>query len=124
MIGGDGEIDIEQFGRLTDLEIDDTYRLLADERTRITIRTLAARDDTIALDDLTEVVRTATDSHSGAQETRLSLAHVVLPKLEAYGVTRYEDEGSRTTVDPLGSEGVLSEDGETETETDAVLGGS
>ena len=89
-------IDVDRFVRSTGITYDETYHLLANEHTRAAIHVLSEDTET-TLDRLARTVaRRVTD---GIDAVRLSLVHVVLPKLESYGLLTYDRRESRVTVE-------------------------
>ncbi|MFC6769773.1 DUF7344 domain-containing protein [Natrinema soli] len=83
-------VDVERFVRLTDVELDEAYALLANPRTRLILHMLSTCESPLPVDRLTDAVVGRDDADERA--VRVSLVHVVLPKLEARDVLEYDRE--------------------------------
>ncbi|QCS41411.1 hypothetical protein [Natrinema versiforme] len=90
-------IDVERFVRLTDVPLDEAYALLANPRTRLTLHVLSACEPPLSVDRLTDAVAGRDDADERA--VRLSLNHVVLPKLEAHDVLEYDCDADTVRLD-------------------------
>ncbi|MGQ3411243.1 DUF7344 domain-containing protein [Natrinema sp. LN54] len=90
-------IDVERFVRLTDVPLDEAYALLANPRTRLTLHVLSACEPPLSVDRLTDAVAGRDDADERA--VRLSLNHVVLPKLEAHDVLEYDCNSDTVRLD-------------------------
>ena len=85
----DAAVDVERFARLTELPVTTAASLLETARTRIAIHALSRSDRELPLEAVTAAVA-AIDAERTRSEIRVSLVHATLPKLEDYGVLRYE----------------------------------
>ncbi|QSX00223.1 DUF7344 domain-containing protein [Haloterrigena alkaliphila] len=85
----DNAVDVERFARLTDLPVPTAASLLETVRTRIAIHALSRSDRELPLEELAAAVA-AVDAERTRSEISVSLVHATLPKLEDYGVLRYE----------------------------------
>ncbi|WP_440770734.1 DUF7344 domain-containing protein [Natronorubrum sp. DTA28] len=82
-------VDVDRFTRVAEVSTETAYALLASTRTRIVLHVLSASGPRPSLERLaTAVARLDPDGSPTA--ARISLVHVVLPKLEANGVLEYE----------------------------------
>ncbi|GAB3020048.1 DUF7344 domain-containing protein [Natronobiforma cellulositropha] len=96
MVSGPTPIDVDRFVRSTGIPYDETYRLLADERTRATIQALGVDADA-TLEHLAD--RVSRQTGEGLETTRLTLVHIVLPKLESHGLLTYDRTERRVSAD-------------------------
>ncbi|PGF16639.1 hypothetical protein CP556_11265 [Natrinema sp. CBA1119] len=83
-------VDVERFVRLTNVPLDEAYALLANPRTRLTLHVLSTCEPPLPVDRLTDAVAGRDDADERA--VRVSLSHVVLPKLEARDILEYDRE--------------------------------
>ncbi|ELY67939.1 DUF7344 domain-containing protein [Natrinema versiforme] len=90
-------IDVERFVQFTDVPLDEAYALLANPRTRLTLHVLSACEPPLSLGGLTNAVACRDDADEHA--VRVSLSHVVLPKLESHDVLEYDCEGDTVRLD-------------------------
>lgn len=91
-------VDVDRFTRLTDLPAETAYGLLASTRTRITLHVLSTTEPRVSLERLATAVARL-DPETTRSSARISLVHVVLPKLEAHGVIEYELRSGVVHVD-------------------------
>ncbi|WP_276254541.1 DUF7344 domain-containing protein [Halomontanus rarus] len=95
-------IGVEQFVRLTGISADETYRLLANECTRATIRVLIESERTLSLDRIAEAVaerKLANRPDETVRRIRIALVHSTLPQLEAHGLVTYDRDRKRVRVE-------------------------
>ncbi|WP_254525169.1 DUF7344 domain-containing protein [Natrinema caseinilyticum] len=90
-------VDVEQFVRLTDVPPDEAYELLANSRTRLTLHVLSTCAPPFSVDRLTDIVSSRDDADEYA--VHVSLAHAVLPKLEAHGLLEYDADAGLIYLD-------------------------
>lgn len=83
-------VDVERFVRLTSVPLDEAYTLLSNPRTRLTLHVLSTCEPPLPVDRLTDAVTGRDDADE--RTVRVSLMHVVLPKLEARDVLEYDRE--------------------------------
>lgn len=82
-------VDVDRFTRLTGVSIETAYSLLASSRLRIGLHVLSTAGPEPSLERLAAAVARL-DSEQSPSSARISLVHVVLPKLEAHGILEYE----------------------------------
>ncbi|SER18296.1 DUF7344 domain-containing protein [Natrinema salaciae] len=90
-------VDVERFVRLTDVPLDEAYALLANPRTRLTLHVLSTCEPPLSVDSLTDAVAGRDDADE--RDIRVSLAHVVLPKLETHDVLDYDRDADTVRLD-------------------------
>ncbi len=83
-------VDVERFVRLTNVPLDEAYTLLSNPRTRLTLHVLSTCEPPLPVDRLTDAVTGRDDADE--RTVRVSLMHVILPKLEARDVLEYDHE--------------------------------
>ncbi|MCU4742946.1 hypothetical protein OB955_18560 [Halobacteria archaeon AArc-m2/3/4] len=102
MSTGNTAIDVEQFARLTGISTDETYRLLANERTRATIRVLVESEQTLPLEHVARAVaerKLADHPDETVRRVRIALVHSTLPRLEAHGLVTYDRNRKQVRVE-------------------------
>lgn len=90
-------VDVERFVRLTDVPLDEAYALLANARTRLTLHVLSTCEPPVSVDRLTDAIVHRDDAE--ARAVRVSLVHVVLPKLETHDVVEYDRDADAVRLD-------------------------
>lgn len=89
----------EQLVSSADLTEDEYYRLLSDERRRITMQVLTERELPLTVGELAEEVAAYETGDDGptppAKDVRADLHHVHLPLLDDYDVVEYDWRANR-----------------------------
>ncbi|SDJ34979.1 DUF7344 domain-containing protein [Natronorubrum texcoconense] len=82
-------VDVDRFTRVAEVSTETAYALLASTRTRIVLHVLSTSGPRSSLEGLATAVARL-DPEASPTSARISLVHVVLPKLEAHGILEYE----------------------------------
>ncbi|ELY41018.1 DUF7344 domain-containing protein [Natronorubrum tibetense] len=91
-------VDVDRFTQVAEVPTETAYALLASTRTRVALHVLSTAGSRPSLERLaTSVARL--DPEGSPTSVRISLVHVVLPKLEANGVLEYELEEEAVHLD-------------------------
>ncbi len=97
-----------------ELTASECYRLLADERRRMTLDVLAGRNDPIDLAELAVGIAAREDGVNDVDESAVtsvahSLHHVHLPKLSDHGMIEYNSDANRIESCPHRLDGLFSD---------------
>lgn len=87
---------------LSELDEDDRYRLLADDRRRTVIEILADQHIPLTLTELATAVEAREDTDQSPTEIRIALHHKHLPMMDEGGLVHYNAETHKVT--PLESD--------------------
>ncbi|WP_440763595.1 DUF7344 domain-containing protein [Natronorubrum sp. DTA7] len=82
-------VDVDRFTRVAEVSTETAYALLASTRTRIALHVLSTAGPRSSLERLATAVARL-DPEGSPTSARISLVHVVLPKLEANSILKYE----------------------------------
>ncbi|QLG49236.1 DUF7344 domain-containing protein [Natrinema halophilum] len=90
-------VDVERFVRLTDVSLDEAYALLTNPRTRLTLHVLSSCGPPLPVSKLIDIVCSRDDGDT--YDVRVSLVHVILPKLESHGILEYDRDAGLVYLD-------------------------